>query len=243
MEERMTLQPKQLYSKYKYIWEQCDNTMDSLYAFIQDYPSIKMDKYGNITVKNVVEDPPLPVFCCHLDTVHKNTPKPELLGTDVLFSFNGNGIGGDDKCGIVACLELLERIPCKAIFFRDEESGCLGSRDYDAESLKKDLFCIEVDRRNAHDLIVAVGGIKMCSDEFVERLRAVNSKLKVELGAYTDISKLGKAEINMLTIIFRKLLKLKRNQEAFLDLIHFQAIKMKTKMLMMISLMKSLTPL
>ena len=189
-----------LYSKYKYIWAQQHNTMDSLFAYIQQHPVIKMDSYGNITVKNIKDDTPLPVFCCHLDTVHGDVPEPELLGVDVLTSFNGHGIGGDDKCGIVACLELLDRVPCKAIFFRDEEKGCLGSKEFDVEEIKNDLFCIEIDRRNACDLIIKTGGTKMCSDEFVRRIKESLPHCKPANGLYTDVSRLGEAEINMLNI-------------------------------------------
>ena len=115
-----------LYLDYKYLWEQQNNTMDSLFYYIQGY-NIQMDEYGNITVSNTDEDKNLPLFCCHLDTVHKKAPEPQLLKDDILLSFNGAGIGGDDKCGIIACLEILKQIPCKAIFFREEETGCQGS--------------------------------------------------------------------------------------------------------------------
>lgn len=196
----MTQDAKHLYSKYKYIWAQCHNTMDSLFTFIQQYPYIQMDKYGNVTVRNTNEVDNTPAFCCHLDTVHHDFPYPELLGGDVLTSFNGHGIGGDDKCGIVACLELLQRVPCKAIFFRDEEKGCLGSREYNTEQLKNNLFCIEIDRRNATDLITKTGGIDMCSKEFVTRIKAIMPWCKEADGLFTDVSRLGKAGINMLNI-------------------------------------------
>lgn len=191
---------KELYSEYKYIWAQCHNTMDSLFTYIQCYPSIAMDSYGNIIVKNTTEDKPLPVFCCHLDTVHKDDPYPTLIKDDILISFNGHGIGGDDKCGIVACLELLKRVECKCIFFRDEEVGCLGSSEFDTETLKKDLFCIEIDRRNANDLIIKSGGADMCSEEFLKRVKHALPHCKVADGAFTDISRLGDANINMLNI-------------------------------------------
>jgi di/tripeptidase len=38
------------------------------------------------------------------------------------------GIGGDDKCGVFACLTLLQELPnLKAAFFVSEETGCHGS--------------------------------------------------------------------------------------------------------------------
>ena len=191
---------KELYLNYKYIWQQCDNTMDSLFAYIQQYPSIVMDSYGNITVKNTLANKPLPVFCCHLDTVHGSEPSPTLIKDDVLISFNGHGIGGDDKCGIIACLELLQKVECKCIFFRDEEKGCLGSKEYDTKTLKNDLFCIEIDRRNACDLIVKSGGASMCSKEFLDRVKEALPHCKEADGLFTDVSRLGDAEINMLNI-------------------------------------------
>lgn len=188
-----------LYSKYKYIWEQLDNTLDSLFSYIQNYPIIKMDSYGNITVCNTKNEN-IPAFCCHLDTVHSKEPELELVHEMLLVSTNGAGVGGDDKCGIVACLELLESIPCKVIFFRDEEHGCLGSRDYNAESLSKNLFCIEIDRRGARDLIFRASGGELCSAEFQERVKKLFPHCKPEQGLLTDVCVLGNAGINMMNL-------------------------------------------
>lgn len=194
--------PKQenLYSKYKYIWEQLDNTMDSLFSYIQGYPLIQMDSYGNITVANNDNPDTCPVFCCHLDTVHQQEPELELVKDDVLLSMDGGGVGGDDKCGIVACLELLEKIPCKCIFFRDEESGCKGSNKYDATSLKDNLFCIEIDRRGSSDLIFSACRGQMCSEEFQERVKKAFPHGTPERGSLTDVCVLGAAEINMMNL-------------------------------------------
>ena len=73
-----TLAKENLYSKYKYIWEQLDNTMDSLFWFVQQYPVVKMDDFGNITVANTTEEA-VPAFCCHLDTVQRKEPDLELI--------------------------------------------------------------------------------------------------------------------------------------------------------------------
>lgn len=188
-----------LYSKYKYIWEQLDNTMDSLFWFIQKYPVIEMDDFGNITVANT-QDPRVPAFCCHLDTVHRKEPDLELINNQVLMSMNDAGVGGDDKCGIVACLELLERVPCKCLFFRDEESGCRGSNKFNADSLKNNLFCIEIDRRGASDLIFSGSRGCMCSDEFKERVKTFFPHCKPAQGSLTDVCVLGEAEINMMNL-------------------------------------------
>ena len=188
-----------LYLKYKYIWEQLDNTMDSLFAYIQRYPLIEMDSYGNITVSNTKEKN-IPAFCCHLDTVHSKEPELELVHDILLISTNDQGVGGDDKCGIVACLELLQHVPCKCIFFRDEERGCQGSHDFNAKSLSDNLFCIEIDRRNSSDLIFEGSNGMMCSKEFQERVQKFFPHGKPTRGSLTDVCVLGEAGINMMNL-------------------------------------------
>lgn len=189
-----------MYSKYKYIWDQLDNNLDSLFVFIQHYPYIHMDDYGNIIVRNTVEAKPLPVFCCHLDTVHTEAPDIDCVYDTLLISQKGGGVGGDDKCGIIACLEMLEKVPCKCIFFRDEESGCSGSKEFDAKSLKDDLFCIEIDRRGANDLIFSGSRGCMCNDEFKDRIKKHFPHGKAVQGSLTDVCVLGDAEINMMNL-------------------------------------------
>lgn len=175
--------------------------MDSLYAYIQDYPLIQMDEMGNITVSNNAQTASVaPAFCCHLDTVHGGLPEPEVIGDKVLISLNGHGVGGDDKCGVIACLEMLKRVPCKAIFFREEEKGCIGSKAYDAKSLENNLFCIEIDRRNGCDVINNISGTQLCSEEFSKRFLEHFKHGKLTNGMMTDVIQLDKAEINMLNV-------------------------------------------
>ena len=189
-----------LYSKYKYIWEQLDNTMDSIFSYIQNYPLIQMDSYGNIVVSNTKEDADkVPVFCCHMDTVHTEEPQLELVH-DVLMSVGGGGVGGDDKCGIIACLELLKLVPCKCIFFRDEETGCRGSNKFNANTLKDNMFCIEIDRRGEGDLIFSACRGQMCSEEFQDRVKKFFPHGKAAVGSLTDVCVLGKAGINMMNL-------------------------------------------
>jgi len=186
-----------LFSKYEYIWQQRNNTLDSIFWFIQKY-HIEMDDYGNITVTNT-DAKDVPAFCCHLDTVHTQDPVPQLIKDDILLSFAG-GIGGDDKCGIIACLEMLETMPCKCIFFRDEETGCKGSSKYDTESLKDNLFLIEIDRRSGTDLIFNSGGTILCDDQFKDEVKAYFPHGEEAQGTMTDVNVLGDAEINMMNL-------------------------------------------
>lgn len=188
-----------LYSDYKYIWKQLHNSLDSIYPYIQNH-HVVMDDYGNITVTNSdVEE--VPAFCCHLDTIHTKEPDPELIKNDILISLNGGGIGGDDKCGIIACLELINSgIPCKVIFFRDEESGCKGSGKYDAKSLAKNKYLIEIDRKGGTDLIFKSGSRILCDDKFKEEIISFFPHGEEAHGIMTDVNVLGDAGINMLNI-------------------------------------------
>src|SRR5688572_17258285 len=88
-----------------------------------------------------------PVFACHTDTVHKLSENVKAYKSgDVWFCMNFSqngaeqvGTGGDDKCGIYTCFEMLERLEAvKCIFYSFEESGCLGSKasDYTLEFTK-----------------------------------------------------------------------------------------------------------
>jgi di/tripeptidase len=87
------------------------------------------------------EDFYFPCVIAHTDTVHRldtiivheeQLPNAQGEIKDALKAYNLNGlptgIGGDDKCGVFACLTLLHELPnVKAAFFVSEETGCHGS--------------------------------------------------------------------------------------------------------------------
>jgi len=113
------------------------------------------DEMMNIyATKGVLEEGEYyPMFIAHTDTVHSKIDKiivkeeklsrPNTFGktfddtlVDVLKAYdeNGNptGIGGDDKCGIFICLELLKQLDkVKIGLFVSEETGCHGSSKCD----------------------------------------------------------------------------------------------------------------
>lgn len=193
---------KNLYENYKKIWWNKDNSLDTIYSFIKQY-DIDVDNAGNITINNS-SNKNVPVFCCHLDTVHEAEPHPYLLKDDILLSMNDNGIGGDDKCGIIACLELLKKLECKVIFFREEETGCVGAKKYNQQTLTKNRFMIEIDRRGSSDLIFNGGYLEkqMASDEFITDVSIIGEKFgfKPETGLYTDVSQLKDSGISRMNI-------------------------------------------
>lgn len=193
---------KELFTKYKKIWWSTHNTLETLYYFIKDY-KLDIDDAGNITVSNTHDHKKVPVFCCHLDTVHEDKPFPSILKDDLLLSINSQGIGGDDKCGIVACLELLQKIPCKVIFFREEETGCVGAKNYNQKTLKDNLFMVEIDRKGNSDLIFN-GKMydSMASEEFIDDVSEIGKEFgyKPEHGLFTDVSCLNDTGISRMNM-------------------------------------------
>lgn len=153
-----------------------------------------------------------PAFAAHTDTVHR------LYNMDLQIAsyghwlrafvvdaagFHDAGIGGDDKCGIIAALEMLVRLPyCKVAFFRDEEVGCQGSSVADLSWFDDCRFIIQVDRRNNCDIITHGAGTKLCSDAFVEVIESICEPygLKPTNGASTDVVALTSRNVGISTI-------------------------------------------
>ena len=188
---------ERLYSDYLQIWRAKNNSMDTIFNHVKDF-DVDIDFSFNITVKNT-KDEKVPAFCCHLDTVHKSSPTP-ICVNGVIFDGSGNGIGGDDKCGIIACLELLKSVPCKCIFFTEEEKGGIGARCYDQKNLKDCKYLIEIDRKGDKDLIFTSGGTKLCSKEFQTEIKNHFVDFKEALGTFTDVNVLDETNLNMMNI-------------------------------------------
>lgn len=120
-----------------------------------------VDTYLNVyATKGIVsENEYFPCVIAHTDTVHKidtinikeemrpNSQKELKLS---LKAYNDSGkptgIGGDDKCGVFACMKILTELPkVKAAFFVSEETGCHGSRNSDPEFFENVGYVIQFD--------------------------------------------------------------------------------------------------
>lgn len=120
-----------------------------------------VDQFNNVyATKQTDEDVSyFPCVVAHTDTVHNidtiNVVEEQLPNAQkeiklALKAYNdkGNptGIGGDDKCGVYACLELLKELPnLKVAFFVAEETGCKGSFNADPEFFKNVGYVIQFD--------------------------------------------------------------------------------------------------
>lgn len=121
------------------------------------------DDYGNIYATKKVDEVGdnfyYPCVISHTDTVHglehiniREEQLPNAQGEIklALKAYNDDGyptgIGGDDKCGVFACLTLLQELPyLKAAFFVSEETGCHGSRRADKSFFENVGYGIQFD--------------------------------------------------------------------------------------------------
>jgi putative aminopeptidase FrvX len=120
-----------------------------------------VDQFNNVyALKQTDEDVEyFPCVVAHTDTVHaidtinireEMLPNAQKEIKLALKAYNDNGdptgIGGDDKCGVYGCLELLKELPnLKAAFFVAEETGCKGSFNSDPEFFKNVGYVIQFD--------------------------------------------------------------------------------------------------
>ena len=127
---------------------------------IEHYVDDKMNIYATKKeTTNLPEDFYFPCVISHTDTVHHidtiNVKDMMLKNAQgelkpALKAFNDNerptGIGGDDKCGVFACLTLLKELPyLKAAFFVSEETGCHGSKAADPKFFENVGYGIQFD--------------------------------------------------------------------------------------------------
>jgi putative aminopeptidase FrvX len=172
----------------------------------------EVDEYGNIYATK--ESQPVDknfIFPCvvsHTDTVHNidtiNIKEENLLNEQgqiklSLKAYNNDGkptgIGGDDKCGVFACLELLKEFPyLKAAFFVSEETGCHGSRNADKNFFSNVGYAIQFDAPGNTMVTEFCMGtqlfdrqgqfFKTCDEVLTESFK---SKNKYESHPYTDV--------------------------------------------------------
>ncbi len=159
-----------------------------LYKWLADNNlSGTIDNAGNLIITKGIAST-YPCTVAHMDTVHVLVDDYTIYhnsmagGDTVLFAKKGKkytGIGGDDKCGIFACLYMLKKLPAiKVVFFTQEETGCVGSSDIDHSFFDDVRYIIQLDRHGKHDLIDTYCGSKTISPKFSSEI----GKLKKEHG-------------------------------------------------------------
>jgi hypothetical protein len=171
--------------------------------------NVNVDSLGNICVtkKSTSHVTTFPTYVSHIDTVHRHTETPKILLTNentlIAYLVSGNrveqvGVGGDDRVGVFCCIKALELLPdCKAVFFVDEEIGCVGSNGVDMNFFNDSRFVVQLDRRGNTDFINFTNGYEVSTEEFTkEFLENINftdnSLYSKSQGTVTDVGTLRK---------------------------------------------------
>ena len=133
----------------------------------------------------------------HLDTVHKLPPFSIVEEDDKISS--PFGIGGDDRCGVYAILQIIQKYNCSVLFCCDEESGGLGALAFTKTSLAKQAefkYMIELDRKGKTDAVF----YDCDNPEFTDMITQFGP-WKENYGSFSDISELapelGCAAVNL----------------------------------------------
>ena len=131
-------------------------TENNISHFVDEFNNVYATKQES---QDLPEDFYFPCVISHTDTVHNidtiniseemlPNAQNELKLSYKAYNDKGNptGIGGDDKCGVFACLTLLKELPnLKAAFFVSEETGCHGSLAANEEFFQNVGYGIQFD--------------------------------------------------------------------------------------------------
>ena len=155
------------------------------------------DSYGNLyAIKG--ESKTFPAIVCHADQVQRNHSKDfkAIETRDIIFGYSPSnhqieGLGADDKNGVLIVLEALKKYDSlKAVFFKEEETGCGGSSHCELSFFNDCRFVIQCDRRGNSDLITSIGCIDLCSEKFIQDIDPETYNYKCEVGLMTDVETL-----------------------------------------------------
>lgn len=138
------------------------------------------------------------LLVAHLDTVHKQTPNVIVFNSETNILKSPEGIGGDDRCGVYAILEIVKRYNCSVLFCESEEIGGIGAEKF-AKQYKGEPFdfnyVIELDRKGSKDAVF----YDCDNPEFTDFI--CKEYWKEEWGTFSDISVLcpffGIAGVNL----------------------------------------------
>lgn len=127
------------------------------------------------------------LLVAHMDTFFDSPPEHLCYdeGKKIIFSPDG-GIGGDDRCGIYAILEILKKFRPYVLFTNGEEIGGIGADDAAFEIAKpKVKYMVEFDRRGSNDCVFYYCG----NEEFMKYIESFG--FETAFGIFSDISILG----------------------------------------------------
>lgn len=123
----------------------------------------------------------------HMDTVHKRKPLQIFYDQEETVMWSPQGLGADDRAGIFAIVDIIQRgFRPHIIFTTDEEVGGLGAHqliqsfpDCPFAQLK---FIIELDRANHNDCVF----YECANETFIDYIEHFG--FAEDIGSFTDIS-------------------------------------------------------
>lgn len=173
--------------------ELCKKTQNELLKYL---PKVLLNFYKkkriNATKDYIFVKGDIPVLLvAHLDTVHKKTVANVWIDYTQNIIKSDEGIGGDDRCGVYAILNILKKSTQRPfiLFTTNEEIGGVGVAKFCKDYAKKglDVNCmIEIDRRGHNDVVRYDDDNDSLIDIFTKDLDYKESQ-----GSYTDICTLA----------------------------------------------------
>jgi tripeptide aminopeptidase len=184
-QETLAFMPKKVRSLFMNILNVQSNSFyeEEMVNFICHYLGVKgisyeMDKIGNILVQKGNANV-FPCLVAHLDTVHPIIPDYEVytkIEHNREIAWSPTGIGGDDKCGILACLWMLDHVKnIKLVFFTSEETCQKGSCKIDHKWFDNCGYIIQLDRWGRGDFISMYYDQQTVSNEYFEKAKPLMS--------------------------------------------------------------------
>lgn len=94
------------------------------------------------------------MLVAHMDIVHKSPPSEIYFDRIKRVIWSPTGIGGDDRCGVYAILQILSSgLRPHILFTEDEECGAYGAWSASSEIYPNINYMIELDRRGSNDAV------------------------------------------------------------------------------------------
>ena len=137
------------------------------------------------------------LLVAHMDTVHEECVQ-KIKYTGAIMS-SPQGIGGDDRCGIYAILQIIKEYHCSVLFTEDEEKGCIGAEKFAVSDyiVNNDInYIIEIDRRGTNDCV-----FYSCDNPDFEEFIESTGYFKTAWGSVSDISTIAPA-LGVAAVIF-----------------------------------------
>ena len=150
------------------------------------YLQLKKRKYKNIIYNSnyIYAEGNIPIMLiAHLDTVYNSPPINILYDPKFKVAWSPEGIGGDDRCGVFAILNIIKEYKPHILFTTEEEKGGIGASYAGYELPCPNVnFLIELDRKGRNEAVFYDCGNK----DFQEYI--TNFGYEKDLGTFSDIS-------------------------------------------------------